>query len=29
MADLFVDHEAACPVNVKWFESKRENSRCT
>ena len=27
MADLFVDHEAACPSNVRWFDLKREGSR--
>lgn len=27
MGDLFVDHEAACPTNVRWFDNKREGSR--
>jgi len=27
MGDLFVDHEAACPTNVRWFESKKEGTR--
>jgi len=27
MADLFVDHDAACPSNVRWFDLKREGSR--
>merc|ERR1719427_549982 len=27
MVDLFVDHEAACPTSVRWFEARREGSR--
>ena len=27
MADLFVDHDAPCPSNVRWFDLRREGSR--
>lgn len=27
MGDLFLEHEAAAPINVRWFEPKREGSR--
>lgn len=27
MEGLFVEHDAACPTNVRWFEPKREGSR--
>jgi len=27
LGDLFMDHDAACPINIKWFEARREGSR--